>query len=64
MDCGCSTSVAAAQANSFRLQVQVAVAKKQLDAAKLQGQAVVELLQSAAASSPPSDRPTQVDLTG
>jgi len=62
MDCGCSSSVAAAQADSFRLQVQVAVAKKQLDATKLQGQAIVELLQSAAGR-PPSDRPTQVDLT-
>lgn len=62
MDCGCSSSVAAAQADSFRLQVQVAVAKKQLDATKLQGQAIVELLQ-AAAGRPPSDRPTQVDLT-
>lgn len=62
MDCGCSTSVAAAQADSFRLQVQVAVAKKQLDASRLQGQAIVELLQ-AAAGQPPSGRATQLDLT-
>ncbi len=62
MDCGCSTSsVTAAQADSFRLQVQVAVAKKQLDATKLQGEAIVELLQQAAGS-PPSDRATQLDL--
>lgn len=61
MECGNSTSVASAQADSFRLQVQVAVAKKQNDALKLQGQAMVALLQQAAAS-PPSDRPTQLDL--
>jgi len=62
MDCGCSTSVASAQADALRLQVQVAVAKKSNDAMKLQGAAILELLQQAAPS-PPSDRPTQLDLS-
>lgn len=62
MDCGSSTSsVAAAQADSFRLQVQMAVAKKQLNATKLQGEAIVELLQQAAGA-PRSDRATQLDF--
>jgi hypothetical protein len=62
MDCGCTSSVSAAQAESLQIKIQVAVAKKQQDAMKLQGQAIVELLQ-AAAGSPPSDRPTQLDVT-
>jgi hypothetical protein len=62
MDCGCNTSVASAQAASFQIQVDVAVAKKANDAMKLQGQAIVALLQQAAPS-PPSDRPTQLDVS-
>lgn len=62
MDCGSSTPVASAQADAFQLQVQVAVAKKANDAMKLQGAAIVALLQQAAPS-PPSDRVTQLDVT-
>ncbi len=61
MDCGSNSSVSAAQQNSYQLQVQVAVAKKQNDATKIQGEAIVQLLQQAAAS-PPSDRETQLDV--
>lgn len=41
-------SVSAAQQGALQSQISAAVAKKQLNAIELQGQAAVELLQSAA----------------
>jgi hypothetical protein len=61
MDSCCATSVSAAQADSYNLQVQVAVAKKANDATKIQGEMIVQMLQSAA-KSPPSDRATLLDV--
>lgn len=40
-------SVTDAQASALREQIQMAVARKQLDASKAQGGAIVELLQAA-----------------
>ncbi len=41
-------SASAIQANQVQNQIQTAVAKKQLDVAKLQGDAAVQLIQQAA----------------
>lgn len=45
---GIAQSASAIQANQVHSQVQTAVAKKQLDSAKLQGDAAVQLIQQAA----------------
>lgn len=45
---GITQSAAAIQANQTHTQIQTAVAKKQLDAAKQQGNAAVQLIQQAA----------------
>jgi len=45
---GISHSATAIESNQIRSQVQTAVAKKQLDALKLQGDAAVQLIQQAA----------------
>ena len=45
---GIIQSASAQQASQVQAQIQTAVAKKQLDAVKQQGQAAVQLLQQAA----------------
>jgi len=45
---GISQSATAIQANQVQTQIQTAVAKKQLDAVKQQGDAAVQLIQQAA----------------
>jgi len=45
---GMTQSASAIQANQVQSQIQTAVAKKQLDAIKLQGDAAVQLIRQAA----------------
>jgi hypothetical protein len=50
MSCSCCTSsVSQAQQGSLRFQTDIALAKKSLDATKSQGEAIVQLLEAAAA---------------
>jgi len=50
MSCSsCTSSVSQAQQESVRFQIDVALAKKSLDATKSQGEAIVQLLEAAAA---------------
>lgn len=50
MSCSsCTSSVSQAQQESVRFQIDIAVAKKSLDATKSQGEAIVQLLEAAAA---------------
>ena len=50
MSCSsCTSSVSQAQQESVRFQIDIALAKKSLDATKSQGEAVVQLLEAAAA---------------
>lgn len=58
------TSVAAAQQGALLTKIAVAIAKKQLDAASAQGQAMLEMLQAAATAGRATDRGQRVDLTG
>jgi hypothetical protein len=57
-DCG---SVQAAQQDALRTQVNMAVAKKGLDAAKVQGQAIVQLLQDIAGMNKTAGKGDQFD---
>jgi transcriptional accessory protein Tex/SPT6 len=57
-DCG---SVQAAQQDALRTQVNMAVAKKGLDAAKAQGQAIVQLLQDIAGMNKTAGKGEQFD---
>lgn len=54
-------SVLSAQNSAVQTQIDVAVAKKQLSAVKQQGEAVVELLQAAAAIGKAVGRGTNFD---
>ena len=50
MSCSaCTSSVSQAQQESVRFQIDIALAKKSLDATKAQGEAIVQLLEAAAA---------------
>ena len=50
MSCSsCASSASQAQQESVRFQIDIALAKKSLDAAKSQGEAIVQLLEAAAA---------------
>jgi len=54
-------SVLSAQQSAMQTQVQIAVASKQLSAAKQQGAAIVELIQAAASSGKAIGRGTNFD---
>ena len=57
------SSVSAAQQGALLTKISVAVAKKQLDAADAQGQALLAMLESAANLGRAVERGQQVDLS-
>lgn len=59
-----SSSVSSAQSNAVSQQIGIAVLKKQQDAAKQQGAAVIELLQTAANISKAAGKGEGFDAVG
>ncbi len=57
-------SVSAAQQSAISQQVNVAVAKKQLDSTRQQGDAVIQLLAAAAQIGKAAGKGTGLDVTG
>lgn len=64
MSASAASSVSSAQSDALSQQIGIALLKKQQDAAKQQGAAIVELLQTAANISKAAGKGTGFDAVG